>query len=123
MHRSTGHPRRLLVLSVLSSAVLLLAGSASQAAEPRVHKVSIKGMVFAPATLEVRVGDRIEWSNDDFVPHTVTSARRADGGASFDSGVLAPKARFSLVVAEPGAHPYVCTLHPGMKGAFTATAE
>ena len=30
-------------------------------------------MKFAPERLEVAVGDRITWTNRDFVPHSVTA--------------------------------------------------
>src|SRR5688572_27222320 len=39
---------------------------------PVLH-VSIQGLQFSPATLEVKKGDVVEWKNDDLIPHTATS--------------------------------------------------
>jgi len=67
-----------------------------------------------PATLEVSVGDTIEWVNEDLVPHTATAIR--DGRTLFDSGVFPAKASWRYVASEAGSFPYVCLLHPTMKG-------
>lgn len=83
-------------------------------ATPRVHKVSIKGMDFEPATLEVSVGDTIVWVNDDLVPHTATAI--VDGAPVFDSGVFPANASWKYVASKSGRFPYVCLLHPTMKG-------
>lgn len=79
-------------------------GGAAQAPEVR-----IEGMVFAPATLTVRHGDTVTWHNKDLVPHTATAAGR------FDSGTVAPGARWTRTMDIPGRHDYVCTFHPTMK--------
>jgi len=83
-------------------------------AEPRVHKVTIKGMVFTPATLEVSVGDTVVWVNEDLVPHTATAI--VDGTTVFDSGVFPAEASWKYVASRSGTIPYVCLLHPMMKG-------
>lgn len=81
---------------------------------PRIHTVTIKGMDFVPATLEVSVGDTIVWVNEDLVPHTATAI--VDGTALFDSGVFPANASWKYVAVKPGTIPYVCLLHPTMKG-------
>lgn len=83
-------------------------------AVPRTHTVTIKGMVFVPATLEVSIGDTIEWVNADFVPHTATAI--VDGSKVFDSGVLPANASWTYVASKAGTFPYDCLLHPTMKG-------
>jgi len=80
----------------------------------RVHTVKIKGMAYEPATLEVAVGDTVLWVNEDLVPHTATSV--VDGKKVFDSGEFPPKASWKWVAAKAGTFPYVCLLHPTMKG-------
>jgi plastocyanin len=77
-------------------------------AAPRVHAVQIEGMRFVPETLTVRRGERIVWTNNDLVPHTVTQA-------AFDSHAVAPNASWSYVAAKPGTYPYGCTSHPAMR--------
>ena len=89
----------------------LLAGTA--AAQAADHAVRIEGMKFVPERLEVRAGDTITWTNKDFLPHTVTAAT-----AHVESGELAQDKRFKLVVKKKGEMPYICRLHPSMKGAI-----
>jgi|JI10StandDraft_1071094.scaffolds.fasta_scaffold08787_7 plastocyanin len=77
---------------------------------PHLHTVAIRAMAFEPARLEVRVGDEIEWVNDDLVPHTATAP------GAFDSAIIAPAARWRTRVTRPGDVAYACTLHPMMTG-------
>jgi plastocyanin len=79
------------------------------AASAPARAVVIENMQFAPATLEVRRGERIVWTNQDLVPHTVTAR---DG--SFDSHAIAPGASWSLVAGKTGAVDYACLYHPAM---------
>lgn len=69
-------------------------------------------MKFAPDRLEVAVGDRIVWTNRDFLPHSVTAA-----GAGVESGDLAQDGRWTWTAREKGEMRYICRLHPGMKAA------
>ena len=39
---------------------------------PQTHTVAIRELKFQPAVLTVKVGDTVEWKNDDIVPHTAT---------------------------------------------------
>jgi plastocyanin len=71
--------------------------------------VTISGFAFAPASVTVKVGDTVTWTNKDSVPHTVTAA---DG--SFNSGSLAQGATFSFTFQKAGTFTYRCTVHPTM---------
>jgi plastocyanin len=87
--------------------------AASQKAQTKgtTHKVTIDGASFQPATIDVKVGDSIVWTNKDPYPHTVTSK---EGG--FDSKELAPDASWTYTAKKAGEFPYICTLHTTMKG-------
>jgi plastocyanin len=74
--------------------------------------IAISDFKFSPATLTVRRGARIQVSNGDSAPHTVT----ADDGQSFDSGTVEPGGSSTITVARTGRFPYHCTIHPFMKG-------
>ncbi|HEX7017570.1 MAG TPA: cupredoxin family copper-binding protein [Patescibacteria group bacterium] len=78
--------------------------------------VTIQSMNFAPAHIEVKVGQTVTWVNQDQVPHTVTS----DTG-EFDSGQMANGASFSFTFSEAGTYHYHCQLHPAMTGQITVT--
>ena len=80
------------------------------AAKPTTHTVVMEAAVsFQPNALTIRVGDSVVWLNKDPFPHTATSAAlRLEGHRGGSSWTYTPKG--------PGEFPYVCTLHPTMKG-------
>jgi plastocyanin len=75
----------------------------------QVHQVVIQGMQFVPAELVVAKGDVIVWTNEDYVPHTVTAP------GVFDSKTIEIKQQWRYTAEQPGEVPYVCTLHPTMR--------
>jgi plastocyanin len=100
-------------LAVTAGIVLLLAavaGFGGRAVAATTHAVAMDGTAFIPETLTVKRGDRVVWTNKDPFPHTVTAA------GTFDSKSLAAGQSWSYVASKSGDFPYVCTLHPGMKG-------
>jgi plastocyanin len=80
--------------------------------------VVIANLAFDPPAITVPTGTTVAWTNDDALPHTVTST---DG--VFDSGILDPGGSFAFTFNEPGSFPYVCQLHPQMQGTVTAEGE
>ncbi len=77
----------------------------------KTHTVRIEGMKFVPERLEVAAGDTVIWTNKDFLPHSVTAA-----DAHVESGDLAPGKSWRFVARKKGEMPYICRLHPVMKG-------
>ena len=69
----------------------------------------MEAVAFQPATLTIEVGDRVVWVNRDPFPHTATAM-------AFDSKDIAPGASWAYTATAPGDIPYVCSLHPAMKG-------
>ncbi len=63
--------------------------------------VGISASGFSGKVLDINPGDTVTWTNTGTVSYTVT----ADNG-SFDSGLLAPGARYSQVFTQPGNYPY-----------------
>jgi plastocyanin len=73
---------------------------------------------FAPATLTVAKGTRVEWSNASDAPHTVTS----DSGTTLTSSMInSSGGTFSFTFTQPGTYTYHCTIHPYMKGTIVVT--
>jgi plastocyanin len=67
---------------------------------------------YDPKTLNVKVGDTVEWDfNDSSSPHTVTAQ---DG--SFDSCTQNAGFKFMVTFTKAGDVPYHCTLHSAMTG-------
>ena len=101
-------------IAAASAAAILAARpvSLSQAAaqRPAIHQVEIHGFKFEPASLAVRPGDTITWTNRDLVPHTATAR---DG--HWDTGRIGKGETASLVVEAGMAGDYFCRFHLAMK--------
>jgi plastocyanin len=78
-------------------------------------KVSMEGIKFNPASVTVKAGDKVTWTNKDSVGHDVTG----DNFKSGDSGGMQNGDTFSQTFDKKGTFDYVCTVHPGMKGSVT----
>jgi len=100
--------------AVALAVVSLLAGAKPAGRE---HRVGMKGLNFAPATVEVRAGDVVAFENDDFVPHQVASAATPP---AFDSGDLPPGKTFRFTVPAAGTFDYLCRYHSMMHGRIQA---
>jgi plastocyanin len=74
---------------------------------------------FDPKIINVSKRGGIIWTNNDNVPHTVTSF--TDSGKSFDSSLIMPKKTYALNTAKltEKTYDYFCTIHPFMKAKFT----
>ena len=77
---------------------------------PRAHTITIESMRFEPADLTVHPADTIVWVNKDFFVHTATAEGR------FDSGRIDADKSWRLTAGGIGEIPYICALHPTMKG-------
>lgn len=75
------------------------------------NAVTIQNYAFSPATITVKAGDSVTWTNQDSTGHSAT----ADDG-SFDTGVLANGQSKSVTFSNPGTYTYHCSVHPYMKG-------
>ena len=74
--------------------------------------VSIVNFAFSPATVHLKVGGTVTWTNKDATPHTAT-----DLNGSFDSGSLATDRTFSHTFSTAGTYTYHCTIHSTMASA------
>ena len=78
--------------------------------------VTIDNFAFAPATLTIKAGSTVTWTNRDEEPHTVASS---DG--SFHSPGMGTGATYSHTFTTPGKFDYVCSIHPMMHGTVVVT--
>ncbi|MFL5781992.1 MAG: plastocyanin/azurin family copper-binding protein [Thermoleophilaceae bacterium] len=74
--------------------------------------IGMKDLRFHPASLSVKVGQKVTWKNEDTVDHNVT----AKSGAKFMSQAFGGGGSYSYTPRSAGTIKYVCTLHPGMDG-------
>ena len=80
-------------------------------------KVTIQNFAFSPASITVKVGTKVTWTNKDSAAHTVTGDSN-DGPAS---GTLAQDASYSFTFTKAGTFKYDCSIHPDMKGTVIVT--
>jgi plastocyanin len=78
----------------------------------------MKEMKFDPATLEIKVGDTVVWTNSDDRDHTVNGP---DG--TFKSDNLKPGAAYTYKFTKAGRFAYSCSYHPRMKGTITVKED
>ena len=91
----------------------LLFGVMAAPAPAATIQITSTDLVFAPAEVSARVGDTIEWINNDVFAHTAT-ARNGD----FDV-MMPPKTTVTSVLKTAGTIEYYCRFHPNMKAVLT----
>src|SRR5215212_5452977 len=109
--RQGGALKRLLYLSILSLAAMLISAPAAPAQDEMT--VSIQDFFFDPDQLTVAPGTTVTWVNEGEAPHTVTST----DGKELDSATLQPGDTYSFTFKDDDAgetYAYQCTIHPQM---------
>lgn len=75
---------------------------------------------FIPTDTKIQPHGEVIWTNDDEVPHTVTSGNPRDGPSGlFDSGLIAPGGTYALQFDIAFEYDYFCIVHPWMAGTIT----
>jgi amicyanin len=85
--------------------------SPSQSPTGTTYNIAISGFSFSPASLSIKAGDTVIWTNQDSVPHTVTS----DSGSELNSPTFGKGKTYSHTFTTTGTYNYHCTIHPNMK--------
>jgi plastocyanin len=78
-------------------------------------QVDIRQSTYLPGSINIRVGQKVSWNNEDQVAHTVT----ADGltfGKQLPTGAV-----FNFAFVKPGNFPYHCAIHRAMRGTVVVT--
>jgi len=89
---------------VLAALALVLALPVASAATD----VKVLGGFFSPDSLQITVGEEVVWTNEDSMPHTVTSTW--DGGESFDA-IVRNGESFAWTFGEIGEFVVHCRPH------------
>lgn len=93
------------------------ASSAPAAAPVATNAVTIKGFAFSPASITVKAGTSVTWTNQDQDAHTVTSTSNAFGSKALNTG-----ASYTYTFTKPGTYNYLCTIHPFMTATVVVTS-
>lgn len=73
--------------------------------------VQIVDFAFKPATLTVKMGSTVTWTNADSFAHSI---RSNDG--TFDEQRMDKGASATVTFAKPGSYAYICGIHNSMTG-------
>src|SRR5258708_26461383 len=93
------------------------AGKTASAANPvATNAVRITNFAFSPATITVKAGSTVAWTNDDAIQHDVTF----DSGG-INSGAMNHNDTFSHTFPTAGPIPYICSIPPLMHGTVIHT--
>jgi plastocyanin len=79
--------------------------------------VSMKANKFIPEHITGKVGQTVEWKNNDTYPHNVVATK----GEDFQSDNFGGGGTYKYKLDKAGKIDYVCTIHSGMVGTITVT--
>ena len=77
-------------------------------------QVALQNFQIVPATVTIKAGDSITWTNKDSTTHRLVGDKN-----EFDSGDIAAGATFAFTFKTAGAVAYHCSIHPSMIGTIT----
>jgi plastocyanin len=112
--------RPIIASSVLGAVVgsVLAAGVLFARAEGTPTAVTIDNFSFTPATLTLKAGTTVTWTNKDDIPHGIG----ATNNAFPKSRALDTDDSYSFTFTAPGTYQYFCYLHPHMVGSIVVEA-
>jgi plastocyanin len=79
-------------------------------------RVGIDNFTFNPGTITVPVGTKVQWENNDDIPHSIVESTDR-----FHSAALDTEDKFSFTFNQAGTFDYFCGLHPHMIGKIVVT--
>ncbi len=82
-----------------------------------VTHMNIQNFAYQYATMQVRAGTTVTWTNQDNVPHSITFKNGMK-----DSGLFYQGQSFSYTFNTPGTYQYSCTVHPYMVATVTVVS-
>lgn len=82
------------------------------------HEVLIRDYKFEPATIEIKVGQTVKWTNGEKrTSHSVVF----QGPSGFETERLFPGESWERLFGQAGTYPYHCGPHPDMSGKVIVT--
>lgn len=100
----------------VAAILVLVPAMYAMPARAETFRVTINKLDYAPAEVKAKVGDTIEFINQDVLAHTATV--RGDWDV-----MIPPKKSASVLIRKPGDVEYYCRFHPNMKGRISVSAN
>lgn len=76
-------------------------------------EIGIADFAYDPATVTVKAGTAVSWTNEDAAAHTATIST---GTQKFDTATIEEGQTATVTFDTPGTYAYICVFHPLMKG-------
>src|SRR5215831_16833886 len=111
--------RFVLILGCLAFLAVGCSSSSSNPSSPSsgsLVTVQINNFVYSPNPATIKVGQQVNWKNNDSVTHTATLEGMFNNVISPMSAQGAP-----VTMSTAGTFNYHCTIHPGMNGTIIVT--
>lgn len=83
------------------------------------NQVTISNFAFNPASITVKVGTTVTWTNQDQDAHTVSFKSGPESGKT--SQPLQMGDTYTHTFTTAGTVAYICSIHPFMKGTVVVT--
>ncbi len=93
-------------------AIAVAAATAADAATG----VYVQLFQFRPGAIAVKSGERVTWTNQDDIEHTVTAGVPAEPDGRFDFTLDGKGTTASTAFPTPGTYTYFCRRHQHMRG-------
>lgn len=93
--------------------------SSTTAEAPVTNVVTISSFAFSPASITVKAGTTVTWTNNDSANHTVTANTPSADAPSSDT--LAKGKTYSVTFNKAGTYAYYCAIHTEMTGTVIVT--
>ncbi len=107
-----------MVLGLFIMGIGVAAAAENKAAQAATINVEIGDNIFAPVTVNAKVGDIVTWTHKGQRPHDVT----ADNGSFVSPRRMMNGQTFSYTVTAAGTFAYQCTIHTGQIGSLVVQA-
>jgi plastocyanin len=102
----------------VASFIMVLAVGACPPVAAQTVDVLIRDYKFGPATVEIRVGQTVKWTNGEKrTSHSIVF----QGPSGFETERLFPGESWERLFAQPGTYLYHCGPHPEMSGQVIVT--
>ncbi len=84
--------------------------------------ISAKDMKFSPSQVSVKAGATfsIDFDNQDGAPHNIAISDASGASVSKGEIVSSKKVTYTVPALAAGTYPFICEVHPDMKGTITA---
>jgi plastocyanin len=107
---------RTFVIATIAAAALVVTGASQPATTAVTKNVNITATAFTPASVTIKTGDSIKWTNKDTKTHQVVS-----NSGAFASPIISPNHTYKHTFNTAGTYRYHDALHPSLTGKIVVT--